>query len=187
MNNYEILYILSDKQDADGKKALVERFKALVAPYGEVTAEEWGGGSRKLEYPIQTKISGKHLTGYYVLMKFTALDLHVVVATAIASLIIGVLAVVVSSRTKVPAEACLYPSLLPMFPGIYAYRTFGALVMCLYKGSEGAFNHYFYLFASNGFTCFFILLAMVAGATIPLFAMKRISFQVTRRGHTPVL
>ena len=53
MNNYEILYILSDKQDADGKKALVERFKALVAPYGEVTAEEWGGGSRKLEYPIQ--------------------------------------------------------------------------------------------------------------------------------------
>ena len=68
MNNYEILYILSDKQDADGKKALVERFKALVAPYGEVTAEEWGGGSRKLEYPIQTKISGKHLTGSYVLM-----------------------------------------------------------------------------------------------------------------------
>ena len=65
MNNYEILYILSDKQDADGKKA-------IVAPYGEVTAEEWGGGSRKLEYPIQTKISGKHLTGYYVLMKFTA-------------------------------------------------------------------------------------------------------------------
>ena len=123
----------------------------------------------------------------FVLMKFTALDLHVVVATAIASLIIGVLAVVVSSRTKVPAEACLYPSLLPMFPGIYAYRTFGALVMCLYKGSEGAFNHYFYLFASNGFTCFFILLAMVAGATIPLFAMNRISFQVTRRGHTPVL
>ena len=85
----------------------------------------------------------------FVLMEFTALDLHIVVATAIASLIIGVLAVVVSSRTKVPAEACLYPSLLPMFPGIYAYRTFGALVMCLYKGSEGAFNHYFYLFASN--------------------------------------
>ena len=72
MNNYEILYILSDKQDADAKKALVERFQTLVAPYGEVTVEEWGGGSRKLEYPIQTKISGKHTTGYYVLMKFSA-------------------------------------------------------------------------------------------------------------------
>lgn len=72
MNNYEVLYILSDKKDADAKKALVEKFKSVVAQYGEVTAEEWGGGSRKLEYPIQTKISGKHTTGYYVLMKFSA-------------------------------------------------------------------------------------------------------------------
>ncbi len=72
MNNYEMLYILSDKQDAEAKNALVQKFKSLVEEYGEVTAEEWGGGSRKLEYPIQTKISGKHLTGYYVLMKFTA-------------------------------------------------------------------------------------------------------------------
>lgn len=72
MNKYEVLYILSDKQDADAKKALVERFKSVVAQYGEVTAEEWGGGSRKLEYPIQTKISGKHMTGTYVLMKFSA-------------------------------------------------------------------------------------------------------------------
>ena len=123
----------------------------------------------------------------FILMEFTSLDIHIVVATAIASLIIGVLAVIVSPRTKVPAEACIYPSLLPMFPGIYAYRAFGALVMCLYKGSEGSFNHYFYLFASNGLTCFFILLAMVAGATIPMFALKGISFQATRRCHRPVL
>ncbi len=70
MNNYEILYILSDKQDADARKALVEKFKALVSAGGEPTVDEWG--SRKLAYPIKTKISGKHDTGYYVLMKFAA-------------------------------------------------------------------------------------------------------------------
>lgn len=70
MNNYEVLYILSDKQDADARAALVEKFKSLVEANGEVTVDEWG--SRKLEYPIKSKISGKHLTGYYVLMKFTA-------------------------------------------------------------------------------------------------------------------
>lgn len=70
MNNYEILYILSDKQDAEAKAALVQRFKTLVEPYGEVTVDEWG--SKKLAYPIQTKISGKHFTGHYVLMKFMA-------------------------------------------------------------------------------------------------------------------
>ncbi len=70
MNNYEILYILSDKQDQEARAALVEKFKSLVASYGETTVEE--KGSKKLAYPIQTKISGKHLTGYYVFMKFTA-------------------------------------------------------------------------------------------------------------------
>ena len=70
MNNYEVLYVLSDKQDADARKATVEKFKAIVESYGETTVDEWG--SRKLAYPIQTKISGKHLTGYYVLMKFVA-------------------------------------------------------------------------------------------------------------------
>ncbi len=70
MNNYEILYILSDKQEPDARTALVEKFKSLVAQYGEPTVEE--KGSKKLAYPIQTKISGKHLTGYYVFMKFVA-------------------------------------------------------------------------------------------------------------------
>lgn len=70
MNNYEVLYILSDKQDQEAKAALVEKFKSIVAPYGEPTVEE--KGSKKLAYQIQTKISGRHSTGTYVLMKFTA-------------------------------------------------------------------------------------------------------------------
>ncbi len=116
----------------------------------------------------------------FLLMNDTLLGMHIVLATAIAALLVGVLAVLLSSVAKVPAETCLFPSLLPMIPGIYAYRTFGAMVMCLYRGSEGQFNHYFYLFASNGLTCAFILLAMVVGATIPIFIMKKISFTATR-------
>lgn len=116
----------------------------------------------------------------FLIMQQTLLGLHIVIATAIASLLVGVLAVLFSPVVKAPAETCLFPSLLPMIPGIYAYRTFGALVMCLYRGNEGNFNHYFYLFASNGLTCAFILLAMVVGATTPIFLMKKISFQATR-------
>ena len=118
----------------------------------------------------------------YLLINLDFLHLHIVLATAIASLIIGVLAVLLSPRTRVHAETYLYPSLLPMIPGIYAYRAFGGLAMCLYQGSEQNFNHYFYLFTSNGLTCFFILLGMAIGATVPMFAMKKISFQATRPG-----
>lgn len=116
----------------------------------------------------------------FLLMQSDYFHFHIVIATTIASLIIGVLAVLLSPKSRVPAETFLYPSLLPMIPGIYAYKTFGGLVMCMYHGTEEAFDHYFYLFTSNGLTCFFILAGMTIGATVPIFLMKRISFQATR-------
>lgn len=113
-------------------------------------------------------------------MLINSFAIHIVIATALASVVVGVLAVLFSPRVKVPAETCLFPALLPMIPGIYAYRTVGGLIMCMYHGSESTFPHYFYLFASNGLTCFFILLAMAIGAITPLFLLKRISFRATR-------
>lgn len=110
-----------------------------------------------------------------------SLGTHIVVASFFAALLIGILAVLLSPHAKIPSESCLYPALLPMIPGIYAYKTFGALVMCMYYGGETEFLHYFYLFANNGLTTFFILLGMVIGATIPMFMMQRISFTATRQ------
>lgn len=109
------------------------------------------------------------------------LGVHIVAATFCAALLIGILAVLFSPHARIPAETCLYPALLPMIPGIYAYKTFGALIMCLYYGGESEFLHYFYLFANNGLTTFFILLGMVVGATIPMFILQKISFQATRQ------
>lgn len=116
----------------------------------------------------------------FLMMNPHIMGLHIVVASSIAALIVGLGAVLLSPFTRMPAETCLYPALLPMIPGMYAYRCFGALVMCLYNGAESSFNHYFYLFASNGLTCFFILLSMALGATLPIFLLKHISFQATR-------
>lgn len=59
---YEILYIIDPAQGEEGIQALVEKFKALVQEYGELTGiEEWG--SRKLAYPINDLTEG-----YYVYM-----------------------------------------------------------------------------------------------------------------------
>lgn len=54
------------------------------------------------------------------------------------------LAVRLAIVVKCPAEMCFFPALLPMIPGMYAYRTVEAL-------------HYLYLFAYNGFTCSIIV------------------------------
>ncbi|MCM1164337.1 MAG: threonine/serine exporter family protein [Muribaculaceae bacterium] len=106
--------------------------------------------------------------------------MHIIPATLIASFVIGILAVVVSPLSKIPAETYLFPSLLPMVPGVYAYKTFAGLAMCLFSESPEAFDHNFYLFGYNAITCGCILLCMVTGAVSPIFMLKKISFQATR-------
>ena len=105
---------------------------------------------------------------------------HIIPASTIASFAIGLLAVLLSNRIKCPAEVCFFPALLPMIPGMYAYRTIEALLSCLYNTQEEVFGHYFYLLTYNGLTCAFIILGMVIGATVPVFLFKKISFTATR-------
>lgn len=116
----------------------------------------------------------------YFLMSNDWCMLHILPASTLAAFLIGTLAVFLAPRAKSPAEACFAPALLPMIPGMYAYRTIKALLLCLFQQEEMDFNHYFYLFVSNGLTCTFIILGMVIGATLPVFLFKKISFQATR-------
>ena len=116
----------------------------------------------------------------YMLVEAPGLEIHIVPATLVAATAVGVLAVFLSPYVKCPAETCLFPSLLPMIPGIYAYRSVAGLAMCVLHDNADDFDRYYTLFAHNGLTCMCILLVMVVGATIPVFMFKRVSFSATR-------
>lgn len=106
--------------------------------------------------------------------------MHIIAASTAASVAVGLLAVLLAPRIKCPAEVCFFPALLPMIPGMYAYRAVEALALCLYHTREDLFGHYFYLLAFNGLTCAFIVFGMVVGATAPVFLLKKLSFTATR-------
>lgn len=116
----------------------------------------------------------------YVLMNNPLFEVHIILASTVAAFFIGLTAVWLAPKAKCPAETCFFPALLPMIPGMYAYRTIGALLLCLYHSEEDLFSHYLYLLTYNGFTCLFIILGMVIGATVPVFIFKKVSFQATR-------
>lgn len=116
----------------------------------------------------------------YTLMQPQLGGMHIILASTLAAFSIGMLAVLLAPRIKCPAEVCFFPALLPMIPGMYAYRAVQALVSCLYHTQEEAFNHYFYLLSYNGLTCCFIILGMVIGAMAPVFLFKKLSFRATR-------
>lgn len=104
----------------------------------------------------------------------------IVTASGVASFAVGVIAVTLSPKVKVPAESCLFPALLPMIPGMFAYRSVESAVGCFSSVGESDFMHWLYLLDFNLFTCCAVVLAMVLGANIPIFIWKRISFQATR-------
>lgn len=116
----------------------------------------------------------------FVLTDPELFNMHIVAGSSLAAFLIGLLSVIFARKIKCPAEVCFFPALLPMIPGMYAYRTIEALAACLIHTKEADFHHYLYLFASNGMTCTFIITGMVICANIPVFLLKRISFQATR-------
>lgn len=132
-------------------------------------------------YPYCALIAAVGHSVRYVLMNHDCGgDMNIILATFIASFLVGCMAVFLSPLAKTPAETCLFPSLLPMIPGIYAYKAFGGMAMCVICSQRDSFESYFYLFASNAMTCGCILLGMVVGATLPIFIFKRVSFTATR-------
>ena len=110
----------------------------------------------------------------------STMHMHITIATLLGAFLIGTIAVFLSPLAKTPAETYLFPALLPMIPGIYAYKAFGGLAMCILRNGHDIFNSYFYLFATNAITCTSIILCMVIGATTPIFIFKKTSFQATR-------
>lgn len=105
---------------------------------------------------------------------------HIVMSSLFAAFAVGLLAIIFAPKAKCPPETFAFPSLLPMIPGMYAYRALQAFVLSLSTSDEGLFNHYFYLCESNGVTCIFIVLSMVLGQMIPILLFKRVSFSSTK-------
>ena len=63
---YETVFIVSSKLDEEATKAVIQKFKDLIAENGTVdNVDEWG--KRHLAYPIN-----KETEGYYVLIDFTS-------------------------------------------------------------------------------------------------------------------
>lgn len=115
----------------------------------------------------------------YVMMSPEIGGINIILASTAAAFVIGIIAVMLAPLVRVPAEACLFPAMLPMIPGMYAYRSIEALISCV--GSSSAANiGSLYELAFNFTTCFLIILGMVIGANMPIFLFKKISFQATR-------
>jgi len=116
----------------------------------------------------------------YFLMHSPSLMLDQVTASTFAGLTIGLLAVPAAMKIHYPAEGFAFPALLPMVPGMFAYKSIRDLINIVQLPNEYTME-YISRFFHNSTLTILVMFGMVAGCVIPIFIFHKQSFQVTRK------
>jgi len=107
--------------------------------------------------------------------------LEIWLATFVAASFIGLMSILFARIIRCPAEVFSFPSLLPMIPGMFAYRTILSLIKFMQTSDVQKAQSFIMDFYHNGITTMFILLALVVGVSLPILFFPKVSFSVTRK------
>lgn len=116
----------------------------------------------------------------YFLMHNQGIMLDQVTASTIAGFAIGLLSVPFAMRIHCPAECFAFPSLLPMVPGMFAYKAVRDLINIVRLPGEYTMEYVTRFFSNSSLTVL-VMFGMVVGCIIPIFIFHRQSFSVTRK------
>ncbi len=102
-------------------------------------------------------------------------------ATFIAAFFIGLLGLIFAKKVKCPMEIIAFPALLPMIPGMYAYRTI--LSIASFANENELENQYKLLIeiTNNLMTTISVAFALAVGISITLIIFYEQSLMMTRR------
>ncbi len=97
-------------------------------------------------------------------------DMNICAATFLAAAVIGVLGFIAGRISGSPSEVYTFPAVLPMIPGIYAYRTLLAVVKFFSEPVDSELSTRFLQeFLSNGLIAISVMLAIVLGVAASAF------------------
>ena len=109
------------------------------------------------------------------------LGLDITTASLFAAFSIGLLSLWFADRIHCPAEVFAFPSLLPMIPGMFAYKTILGLMKFLTTPAAETQNAEIIAdIMRNGLTTLFVLFALVLGVALPMFLFHKQSYMMTR-------
>lgn len=106
--------------------------------------------------------------------------LGIVTASLLAAFTIGMFSMLAAKLIRCPAEIFSFPSLLPMIPGMYAYKTVLAILTFMGDNDTATQELLITEIFQNGFTTVFVMFALVVGVSLPLFLFHKQSFMMTR-------
>ena len=115
----------------------------------------------------------------FCLMNCAGMD--IATASLCASVVIGVGSLLLGGRIRCPMTVLFIPALLPMIPGMYAYKTVFATIMFMqHLGDAAASAQYLQEILRNGFVTFCVIFMLAAGAAAPIFLFNKRAHSLTR-------
>ena len=118
-----------------------------------------------------------HACRFY-LLRYTPLNLTL--SSLIAAFLIGILSMSAARLVRCPAEVFSFPALLPMIPGMYAYKTVLALIRFMKSDDVSQSQQLIVEIFRNGLTTLFVMFALVIGISLAMFIFYKQSFTMTR-------
>jgi uncharacterized membrane protein YjjB (DUF3815 family) len=109
------------------------------------------------------------------LLKFyiISFELGLVFATFCGASLIGFLSVFAAHYRKAPPMTFYLPALIPMVPGFFAYKAMVGVMKLTAEKNLEAYPKLFFETLNNGLSALFIILALSAGAAIPLLITRK--------------
>ena len=105
---------------------------------------------------------------------------NLAIATFLAAFLVGCISMLLAKIAKTPAEIIAFPALLPMIPGIYAYRAILYLFNFINAADTEARTRYLVEFFDYFFTTLSVTLALAVGVSVTLLIFFEQSFMMTR-------
>ncbi|HEX5171134.1 MAG TPA: threonine/serine exporter family protein [Cyclobacteriaceae bacterium] len=103
----------------------------------------------------------------------------VILGSFIAAVTVGIASIPVAHLRHVPPMIFAVPSVIPLIPGVFAYRTMLGL-MKLTGNITGEYSQVMAETVHNGVITLFVIMALSLGVTIPMHVMSRDSVKKIR-------
>lgn len=156
---------------------LLVLFDGLLAAIAAIGFAVISNPSRKAVFVSAFLAAIGHATRFFLVKSGVEISL----ATFVAASCIGLMSILFAKLVHCPAEVFSFPSLLPMIPGLFAYRTILGLIKFMQNTDVIKSQQFMLDIFHNGLTTLFILLALVIGVSLPVLLFPKYSFRVTRK------
>lgn len=116
----------------------------------------------------------------YTLMNYGGMD--IASSSFCASIAIGLLSLWFGRLSHCPLTVLYIPALLPMIPGMYAYKSVFSLVKLMQNLGDYALSEiYINRFIVNATVTVSVVFLLAVGATLVLFIFPKMAYSMTRR------